>query len=225
MVIASIILGMLLIVGGVACIAAPMDTYLRAAHLLAIALLTYGIFGIVRFFKKKAIVPEFLVSILAVLIGFVYLFRPGGTPPAGNLIGLDHFVLSLVAAWFLIKGAVYLVLSVKSRYVNPKWVWGFLIGLLSVIAGIYFFAQPALAAAATGTVIGICFVQCGIDLLLLGTAVGFIKGTVTEVENSIADAVEGVRSSARNAMDELRASIGADAAEDAESDADSRSDP
>ena len=42
MVVASIILGMLLFIGGLSCMAAPVDTYLRAAHLLAILLFLYG---------------------------------------------------------------------------------------------------------------------------------------------------------------------------------------
>ena len=223
MVIASIIIGILLIIGGISCIAAPVDTYLKAAYLLAVMLLAYGIFGIVRFFKRRALVPEFLVSILAVIIGFVYIYRPGGTPPAGNLIGLDRFVLFVIAAWFLIKGLIYLVLSVRTRFVNRKWIWGFLIGLLSIIVGIYSFMQPTLAAAATGTIIGICFVQCGIEMLFFGTTTGFIRSAINEVENSINSAVEEVRTAARNTVDELRANIDA-AADDASEPVDASAD-
>ncbi|MBR2794464.1 MAG: hypothetical protein IKE16_07440, partial [Solobacterium sp.] len=70
----------------------------------AAVLFVYGIFGVIRFFQKKARVPEFIVSILAAIIGFVYLFRPGNTPAPGTMMGLDRTVLFLVAAWFLIKG-------------------------------------------------------------------------------------------------------------------------
>ena len=122
MIIASIIIGILLIIGGFSCMAAPVDAYMRAAHMLAVLLFVYGIYGIILFFRKKTLVPGFLVSILAVVIGFVYLFRPGGTPPAGNLIGLDRFVLFLIAAWFLIKGLIFLVFSIRTRFVNRGWI-------------------------------------------------------------------------------------------------------
>ncbi|MBO6016595.1 MAG: DUF308 domain-containing protein [Oscillospiraceae bacterium] len=205
MVTASIIIGILLIVCGVSCMAAPVDTFLRAAHLLAILLFAYGIFGIVRFFKRRALVPELVVSILAVAIGFVYLFRPGGTPPVGNLIGLDRFVLTLVALWFLVKGWIYLSASVRTRFLNRKWIWGFLVGLLSILIGVYALTQPVFAAATTGTLIGLCFLECGLELLTVGTTAGFIQAAVNEVEDAVAGAVEEVRSAVRSTADEFRA--------------------
>ena len=209
MVIASIILGMLLFIGGLSCMAAPVDTYLRAAHLLAILLFLYGIYGIVRYFKKIAVTAELVISILALVIGFVYLFRPGGTPPVGNLIGLDRFVLTIVALWFLVKGWIYLSTSWKTRLFNRKWFWGFILGILSIIIGIYAITQPAFAAATTGTLIGLLYMECGIELMAFGTTAGLIQSAVNEVEDAITGAVEGARSSVRSAADELRAKAGA----------------
>ena len=208
MVIASIIIGILLFIGGLSCMAAPVETYLRAAHLLAILLFVYGIYGIVRYFKKRAVTAELVISILALVIGFVYLFRPGGTPPVGNLIGLDRFVLTIVALWFLIKGWIYLSTSWKTRLINRKWFWGFILGVLSLIIGIYAITQPAFAAATTGTLIGLLYMECGIELLAFGTTAGLIQSAVNEVEDTIAGAVEGARSAVRNTADELRAKAG-----------------
>ena len=209
MVIASIIIGILLFIGGLSCMAAPVETYLRAAHLLAILLFVYGIYGIVRYFKKRAVTAELVISILALVIGFVYLFRPGGTPPVGNLIGLDRFVLTIVALWFLIKGWIYLSTSWKTRLINRKWFWGFILGVLSLIIGIYAITQPAFAAATTGTLIGLLYMECGIELLAFGTTAGLIQSAVNEVEDTIAGAVEGAKSAVRSTADELRAKAGA----------------
>ena len=193
MVIASVIIGILLIIGGFSCMAAPIDAYMRAAHLLAILLFVYGIYGIVSFFKKKLLVPE-----------FIYLFRPGGTPPAGNLIGLDRVVLFLIAAWFLIKGIIFLVFSIKTRFVNPRWIWGFIVGVLSILLGIYSFAEPILAAASTGTLIGFFFVECGVDLLVFGLIAGFVTGSINEVKGNVSDAVEEVREAVRSAAEDIK---------------------
>ena len=209
MVIASIIIGILLFIGGLSCMAAPVETYLRAAHLLAILLFVYGIYGVVRYFKKRAVTAELVISILALVIGFVYLFRPGGTPPVGNLIGLDRFVLTIVALWFLIKGWIYLSTSWKTRLINRKWFWGFILGVLSLIIGIYAITQPAFAAATTGTLIGLLYMECGIELLAFGTTAGLIQSAVNEVEDTIAGAVEGAKSAVRSTADELRAKAGA----------------
>lgn len=204
MVIASIIIGILLIIGGFSCMAAPVDAYMRAAHMLAILLFVYGVYGIVSFFKKRLLVPEFIVSILAVVIGFVYLFRPGGTPPAGNLIGLDRVVLFLIAAWFLIKGMIFLVFSIRTRFINRRWIWGFIVGVLSILLGIYSFAEPVLAAASTGTLIGFFFIECGVDLLVFGLVAGFVTGRINDVRNNLADAVEEVHETVRSAAEDLK---------------------
>ncbi len=209
MVVASIILGILFIISGIFCISAPVETFLGAAYYLAILLFVYGIFGMIRFFRKKSLVLEFVISIIAVVIGFIYVFRPGGTPAVGNLIGLDRFVLFLLAAWFLIKGVITLIVSIKTRFVNKRWIWGVIVGVLSIILGAYCFAQPVFAAATTGTLIGICFVQCGLDFLALGTTVGIIKGTVKGIQKDVAAAKDEIRSAARKAADEFRANAAA----------------
>ena len=219
MVIASIVIGIALVVAGFSCIGAPIETFMRAAHLLAILLFVYGIYGIIRFFKRKALMPEFIVSLIGVAIGFIYLFRPGGTPPAGNLIGLDRFVLFIIAAFFLIKGIIFFSISIKTRFINRNWIWGFVTGLLSIILGIYCFASPAFAAATTGSLIGICFVESGFELLLFGLMAAYVTGAVNEVKASVASAVEDVKEAARNVADDIKADIaevtGADEAAEA----------
>ena len=155
MAIASIILGIIFIIGGVICITAPVNTYFSVMAFFAAILLVYGIYGIIRFFKRRALVPEFLISIASVIIGFVYLFRPGNTASEG-LLGLDRIVLFLTAAWFLVKGCITVYYSVKTRFFNNRWVLLFISGLLSFILGIYSFIYPSTAAVSIGVIIGIC---------------------------------------------------------------------
>lgn len=205
MVIASIVLGVLFIIGGIYCMSAPASTYLTVMRLFASLLLVYGIFGIIRFFKRRSLVPEFIASIAAVIIGFVYLFRPGNTPAAGNLLGLDRIVLFLTAAWFLLKGCISVYYSVKTRFYNNRWIYGFISGVLSVILGVYSFMYPSMAAASIGVLVGMWMIQCGIDFVTLGTTIGFIQGTIEEVEREVQETVEEVRSAARNYAEERNA--------------------
>ena len=184
MVAVSIILGIVCIVGGIYCMVSPINTYYSVMTLFAALLLVYGIYGIIRFFKRKALVPEFIISIVSVILGFVYLFRPGNTGSSG-MMGLDRIVLFLTAAWFLIKGCITVYYSVKTRYFNNHWVLLFFSGLLSVILGIYSFIYPSTAATSIGILVGMWEIQCGIDFLTLGTTVGFIQESVNEVEEEI----------------------------------------
>ncbi|MBR2676712.1 MAG: DUF308 domain-containing protein [Solobacterium sp.] len=206
MAIASIILGIIFIIGGVICITTPVNTYFSVMAFFAAILLVYGIYGIIRFFKRRALVPEFLISIASVIIGFVYLFRPGNTASEG-LLGLDRIVLFLTAAWFLVKGCITVYYSVKTRFFNNRWVLLFISGLLSVILGIYSFIYPSTAAVSIGVLIGMWEIQCGIDFLTLGTAVGFIQQTVDEVEQEINDRVEEVASMAERVRQEAAEQI------------------
>ena len=213
MILAGIIIGILLIIFGITCMSAPIDTYFGAAYLLAILLFVYGIYGLVRFFRNKASNEaskgELIVSILALIIGIIYVFRPGDTPPAGNMIGLDRFVLFVIAAWFLIKGCVNVVTSWKTKLVNRKWFWSFVTGILSILLGIYSFAQPFFAAAATGTLIGLCFLQCGLDLLAVGLTAGAVQSTVQGIDERVSGAADRIRTAADN----IRAGVGASAAD------------
>lgn len=190
--IASIILGILLIICGVASVVSPIAAYFSAVYLLAILLFIFGVFGIIRFFGKRALPGELLISILAVIIGFVYVFRPGDTPAVGNLIGVDRVLLYLIAVWFLIKGFADIRISVRSRFLNRSWFLGVIIGILSVILGFYSIIYPHYAAITVGVFIGLLFIQCGFELLVFGTTTGYIKGAVRRVDKAIRETIDDI---------------------------------
>lgn len=201
MVIASIILGILFIIAGVYCMVAPINTFFNAMTMFAILMFAFGIHGIIRFFKRRALVPEFIVSILSVIIGFIYLFRPGDT--SGGLLILDRVVLFLEAAWFVIKGAVTIYYSVKTRYLNNHWVFQFITGVLSLILGIYSFVYPAVAAQNIGILIGLWYIECGIELIALGTTAGYVQNAVKEVQAEVKEAVDQYNKAANEYAKEL----------------------
>ncbi len=162
----SIILGILLVIGGFSCMFTPLATFLSTGYYIMALLLVYGIFGIIRFFKKQAGGLELVVSIFALLAGVIALIRPGET------LVFDRLVLNLIAAWILVEGIVTVILSVQSRGLRKGWGWGVFVGILGIIAGLYSFAHPVLTAVTAGVLIGFYFVQAGINLITLGCAVG-----------------------------------------------------
>ncbi len=194
----SVIVGFLFIICGIYSIAAPVGTFFSTTYFLAALMFVYGIFGIIRFFKRRALVPEFIVSILSVVIGFVYLFRPGNTPAVGNLIGFDRVILFLIAGWFLIKGCVNVYLSVRTRFINRRWIIGFLVGLLSIVLGIYSFIYPYNEAAVVGVLIGMWFIESGIDILTFGTTTAYMMNVIDETKREIDQAVDQAVTSAES---------------------------
>ena len=159
----SIILGVILIVGGVFCMFTPFATFLSAGFMIAIMLFMYGIFGVVRFFQKEAGALELISSILAIIVGVIAIVRPGVA------LVIDGFVLNMVSAWLLVKGLINIIISIQARNEIKGWGWGVAIGVLSIVAGVLSFLHPTITALTVGILMGLVFVENGIDMIVLGT--------------------------------------------------------
>lgn len=160
----SIILGVLLIIGGVCCMFTPFATFLSAGFIIAIMMFVYGVYGVVRFFNKESGVLELISSILAILVGVIAVVRPGST------LVIDDFVLNMVSAWLVVKGFLNIIIFIRARDEVKGWGWGVAVGVLSVIAGILSFMHPMITALTVGIMMGMFFIENGIDMIVLGSA-------------------------------------------------------
>ena len=160
----SIILGVLLIIGGVCCMFTPFATFLSAGFIIAIMMFVYGVYGVVRFFNKESGVLELISSILAILVGVIAVIRPGST------LVIDDFVLNMVSAWLVVKGFLNIIIFIRARDEVKGWGWGVAIGVLSVIAGILSFMHPMITALTVGIMMGMFFIENGIDMIVFGSA-------------------------------------------------------
>ena len=172
MTVISVIFGILMVLGGFSCMFTPLATFLYTGYFIAVMLLVYGILGIARFSKKQAGGLELVISILAVLVGLVSVFRPGRT------LIFDGMALGFIGAWLLVQGVASIALSLKVRSEKKGWYWGLIAGILGVIAGLYSFAHPVLTAISVGFLIGLYFVQAGFDMIVLSCAIGKMKDEV-----------------------------------------------
>ena len=200
----SIVLGIFYIISGIFCFVAPISTFFSVVTGIAISMFIFGIFGVVRYFKTKRSVADLIISILAIIIGFVYLFRPGNTPAQGNLIGLDKFVLFMTAAWFLVKGCYTAYYSYKTRILNSNWVLSLISGILSIVLGIYSFIYPSTAAATIGMLAGLWLIQCGIDLIVFGRTAGRVIDAVADAQEEMSEAAGKILEASRMSKEELR---------------------
>ena len=161
-----VILGIIMIIGGVSCFFTPIATMLSAGYLIGILLLVFGIFGIVKAITDKGGVLDWILSILAIIVGIVAVVRPGGT------LVLDGVLLYLVAAFFLVEGIAQIVMAFRSRPVNSSWGLNLVAGILCMLVGICAIASPMFAAVTVGILIAFFFIGMGISLVALGTASG-----------------------------------------------------
>ena len=162
----STILGVLMIIGGVCCMFTPFSTFLSAGVMIAIMLFVFGIFGIVDFFQRKngRSALELISSILAIIVGVIAIVRPGG------ILVMDDMVLYMVSAWLIVKGFINIIVSIREKDEVKGWGWGVAAGVLSIIAGVLSFIHPMVTALTVGVLMGLYFVECGIDMIVFGSA-------------------------------------------------------
>jgi len=163
MAIVSIILGVLMLLTGFTSLFTPIANMMAAGYIVGIMLLVFGIGNIVRAIVSKADALEWVMSILAIIVGIFAIVNPGGT------LALDLMIMYMVASFFLIEGILVIVLSVKSRKDNSLWILGVITGVLSVLVGILSFANPTFAAVSLGTLISFFLIDSGINMITLGS--------------------------------------------------------
>lgn len=159
MIIVSIILGVFMILAGLSCLFHPLLTVLTTGYYLGFLFLVYGIVALLRGITSRKAKPLGIVTdILAVIVGIIAIIRPGST------LAIDRILLYLVAVWFLVEGICSIIISVQAKSEVKGWYWGLISGILGFIAGMICLFHPLLTALAAGSLIGICFLQAGIEM-------------------------------------------------------------
>ena len=172
-----LILGILLIVLGVLCAMTPMATLVAAGYLIAAVLIISGISGIITSFMYKVYGVNFVVNILAVVLGVLAMVRPGGIQT------IDNILIYLFAAWLLFRGAttISLSLNLKKLGSGSEWILGLITGILAVALGIYSFIHPTVPAIAIGLLIAFYFIEEGIDTIAVSRVVKKVSKAAEEI--------------------------------------------
>lgn len=164
MTVLSIILGVLLIIGGISLMFTPLATFLGVGYFVIILFFVLGIFGIIRAIMDKKFGLEFAFSILSLILGILGLVIPG-TAAMNNFI-----ILFFAAAWFLVHGVMTIIKSIGGKKLGVSTgmvVLGVILGVLELVLGIYSIAHPFVLAFAIGILIGFYFIEAGINLIVV----------------------------------------------------------
>ena len=163
------ILGVLLAIGGFCCIFTPFATFLAAGYIIGIMLFIYGIFALIRSIQLKAGALGIITSVLAIVVGFLAIFRPGGT------LAIDFLILIFVAIWFLVQGLTSLITSIQYRHEIAGWGFGVAVGIFGIAAGVLSLIFPHVEMFAVGILIGIFLIEAGFSLITVGTIFGHLR--------------------------------------------------
>lgn len=158
-----IILGILLILCGGSCIFTPLLTFMQIGYFLMALLLIYGIVGIVKSISSKEYGTNFVFSIISVIAGIVIACVPG------LVLMTDGILLYIMAVWFILQGITSLIVSIKFKGAagGKKWIWGLIFGIIGILLGLYTLVHPLLLAFTMGILIGVYFIESGINMIVL----------------------------------------------------------
>lgn len=164
--IVTIILGILMAICGISCICTPVMTFLEAGYFLVILLLVYGIAAIVKAVAQKEYGMPFLFGILSTVLGIVIMVVPG------LKLMTDGMLIYIMAVWFLMQGVVGIVLSFRQKKLKGKgWIGTLILGVLGVLLGLYSLAHPLLLAFTFGVLVGMYFIECGINMIVMASSI------------------------------------------------------
>jgi uncharacterized membrane protein HdeD (DUF308 family) len=158
------LLGVGLIVLGVAALSAPFWSGVAAALLVGCLVLAAGVGQCVFAFQAQSLgrgILAFLLGGLTVLCGLVMVAHP--------LLNLGFLTLAL-AAWFLVTGVFEVLYALQLRPLRG-WGWTAVGGALSAVLGAMIYSQwPLSGAWAVGVLVGVKVLFLGVTMVVLGSA-------------------------------------------------------
>lgn len=175
----TILMGLLMIIGGVFCLFRPADTFMETAgYMLGVIILFDAIGNISTWInaKKYANVSGwYLVSaIISLIFGIVVICSIRAQ------IITDIVIVYMVISWTIIVGVVRIALAIKMKslqkempevFKNSRWVVILLTGILLILFAVLCICVPAIMVHFLGVFISLCMIFAGASLLTLGTYV------------------------------------------------------
>ncbi len=158
-------IGLLLIIIGAICIAAPVVSTMVSLVIFGWLLVFSGILKAIysfRFWKQEwsGFFLYLLGGILYLVVGFLIIYNPVPSVAALTL---------LLAVFFLVLGLLHIVAPIAMHLRSSAWI--IINGIISVILGILILAHwPSSAFWVIGLFIGIDLIFSGITLISLGFA-------------------------------------------------------
>ena len=162
--------GVLGIVFGILAIAWPISTAIALALLWGIWALADGIGSIAQAFQPESRGSRLwllALGVIALIAGFFAIVHPGMT------VATLTWILGI---WLIIRGIFELAGAFSSGLPMPRWLL-VLNGLLSLLIGILFAANPGAGAVGIAVVLGITALVWGV--VLIAVAVSVRRGLAT----------------------------------------------
>ena len=159
-----IFLGIVLLLGGIALLVAPLIGGLVVTTWVAAVFIVAGVFQLIHAFQVR----RWKAGVWQTISGLVYLI--GGLLAFFNPLAGAVALTLVLAVTFIIDGVVRIMLALGSRPLD-HWGWILAGGIVSLLVGIYIMFAVGSAPASLlilGIFAGISFVFEGVAFLMLG---------------------------------------------------------
>lgn len=174
--IVTIVSGILLIGTGIWCFAHPGAPFITIAFLLGVTMLINGLSNILAYTIYRRRIPYVLWQLAEGLLTAIF-----AVIVLSNAIVTDGMIILFFGMWVQFSGVLRITASIAIRKEGASgWHWALLIGVMSLLAGIYCFFNPLLAGLAQVVMIGGIFILQGANGIVSGILLR--KETVQQIE-------------------------------------------
>ncbi len=176
----AIILGVIMIAGGIYCLALPEITYFVLGYVLGVLMIMEGIERLVIWFKRDRGTDQSVWTMLSAIFSLIMGIVLVGSDIL-KLIVAD-FVLYMGIAWVICLGIIRIMHAFQIRKLHKaavaaggdteiggSWWVALILGILLLICGIIAFFTPSIAAITLGIMIGVMLIISGMNMIHFGT--------------------------------------------------------
>jgi uncharacterized membrane protein HdeD (DUF308 family) len=175
-----IIMGILVFIGGLYCIARPGMTYLSLVWFIGIMMFFYAVEAIVSYGERKRLGLasgwNLVSAILACICGFAIIVSYYAEFIAAEML------VYILFGWLIASGLISIMAAFGLKKlpedaekvietVTGKWWIHVIIGIFMILAGIFGFVHPLIGAIAIGLVVGVEILTSGIKMIAVAFTV------------------------------------------------------
>lgn len=160
----TIILGILMVIGGTVLLFTPIVTTFGIMYFYMILLFITGVVFLIKCIVNKRFGIDLFFAIISIIAGGFMVFSPQLSFVTETLI------LYVMAGWLVLRGIIGIINAFKARPAIGGGVFALsLIGSILVMgSGIYSFIHPLVFAGFLGILACCYFIVEGIDMIFLG---------------------------------------------------------
>ncbi|MBQ8955661.1 MAG: DUF308 domain-containing protein [Lachnospiraceae bacterium] len=166
--VATIIIGVLLIIGGIWCMVTPLATDMALVWVFGVFMFAQACGEISTYADRKAAGYadgfSLAMSIISLIFGIMLIFSWRMDIAAAEVL------LFFVFFWLIVGGVMSIIGAIQvGNALGLSPVWGVVMGIIMIIGGAFGVAHPLIGAISVGIIAGMDIIVSGIELIAIGS--------------------------------------------------------